>query len=350
MTDDIADVDTEVLGRVAWVLRLAMGMPDENGPSKWDGILESATAERCAALAWVRSGAYIRARAPAREVARWRAFAVANDANARAQGNALREAWASLRTRSVDAVVLKGAPLSFRLYGDAAARTTDDIDIYVPAAARETTREVLLSLGWRQHYSESMLDDCYARAGGEWHGGEIFLEVHTALVSELLAHARLTEPSVEPCPSSVGTLPALAGPALPVYLAAHLAKHQLPSLLWHIDFATLWRSLDPKERHDAEKLARRARLSKWLRWAVRRSALLEPAARGDAAALRSLGFSASGRCVTHGIKEFITHSDTPLDAARVLGAILWPRHIRSDLPAFVALSAQRVRSRFQGAP
>jgi hypothetical protein len=349
MADELPGAGREALDRVVWVLRLAIGMPDEGRPASWEGILDTAVDERCAALAWARSGERIRRQAPAGEVARWRAFAVANDAHSRLQQSALREALDALAGDGVQAVVLKGAPLSFRLYGDGSARTTDDIDVYVPVEARDLARRTLLALGWRAHFSESMLDDCYARPGGDWHGGELFLEVHTALVSELLAHARLREPVVEWCPSSDGELPALAGPALPVYLAAHLAKHQLPSLLWHVDFATLWRSLDAAERHDAEALARRARLSKWLDWAVRRASLLEPAARGDVASLRALGFAPGGRCVTHGIREFIAHSDSPIDAARVLGAIIWPRHLRGDVPAFVALSARRVRARVQGA-
>lgn len=349
MPDELTAAAPQALDRVAWVLRLAMGMSYDGYPASWNGILDTAMDERCAALAWVRSGERIRRLAPAGDVARWRAFAVANDAHCRVQQSALREVLELLLERGVRPVVLKGAPLSFRLYGDAGARTTDDVDIYVPEEERQRTRDTLLAHGWRPHYSESMLDDCYLRPGGEWHGGDIFLEVHTALVSELLAHARLREPMVEPSPSLGGELPALAGAALPVYLAAHLAKHQLPSLLWHLDFATLWRSLDHAERRDAEALARRARLSKWLDWAVRRASLLEPAAHGDVAALRALGFGPEGRCVTHGIKEFITHSDSPLDAARVLGAIIWPRHLRGDVPAFVALSARRVRARFQGA-
>ncbi len=330
------------LTRVQRVIRLAMGWEPSDASSEWTGILELAMEERCAALAWTRSGAHIRASAGPSESARWRAFAVANDAFVRTQGAALREVVDLLEGCGVQATVLKGIPLAMRLYDAAAARTTDDLDVLVDERYREVARRALHDAGWRSHYSESMLDDCYVREMG---GRPVYLELHHALVSELLSHVGLRASTRDRVTTPFGAFDVLGPTLLPVQLAAHLAKHPYPYLLWQIDFAALWSSLSDAERAEAERLARDARLSRWLAWAVARNAHLEGAAQGDEGALRALGFDTLGKCVTHGAREHVRNADTLADAARVVGALVWPRHLRGDLSAFADLTARRVRAK-----
>jgi hypothetical protein len=332
----------ERLERIAWVIRLATRRQLDVAPDSWTGILDLAIEERCAALAWMRSGDFIRANAGPGERARWRAFAVAHDAFVRVQGPALRDVTALLAARGVTAIVLKGIPLSMRLYDSAAARTTDDLDLLVEGTRRDVARRALQESGWRSHYSESMLDDCYVR---EIDGRPIYLELHHALVSELLSHAGLSASRRDRATTPFGVFDVLEATTLPVYLAAHLAKHPYPYLLWQLDFAALWGSMSEEARAEADAIAVAARLSRWLRWAVARNDHLDAAAQADERALRALGFDTRGKCVTHGAREHIHNSDTMVDAARVVGALVWPRHLRGDLSAFAHLTVRRVRAR-----
>jgi len=342
MDDRVVPSREERRDRVAWVIRLATGRDLADAPRSWDGILDLAIEERCAALAWTRSGAFIRENAEPSESARWRAFAVANDAFVRLQGAALREVTEVLGRREVEATVLKGIPLALQLYGNAAARTTDDVDLLVRESQRELAQRALHEAGWHSHFSESMLDDCYIR---EMDGRPIYLELHHALVSELLSHVKLRTSATACVKTPFGTFDVLRPEVLPVYLAAHLAKHPYPYLLWQVDFGTLWSSLSDRERTEADSIARSARLSRWLEWAVARNGHLEAAAHGDERSMRALGFHADGKCVTHGARDHVRNADTLVDAARVVGALVWPRHLRGDLSAFADLTVQRVRAK-----
>lgn len=327
---------------VAWVIRLATGAAPDEAPPGWSGIFEVAMEERCAALVWRRSGDFIRRHAPTAEIARWRACAVAGDAFVRVQRAVLDEVTRLLERRGIETTVLKGIPLALRLYGDAAARTTDDIDVLVRPEQRDEARRALVASGWRPHYSESLVDDCFVR---EIDRQPIYLELHGALVSELLSHVPFDRRAVDVQRTAGGQWRVLADSALPVYLAAHLAKHPYPYLLWYVDFLTLWASLSPAARAVAQSIADGARLSKWLRWAVERIGCAERVAEGDAKALRGWGFVDGGRCVTHGAADFVRNADTVADAARVMGALIWPRHLRGDLDGFATLSMNRLRAR-----
>lgn len=55
-----------------------------------------------------------------------------------------------LENHSISAVVLKGAPLSWRLYGDIAARSYGDIDMLVAADKLEQSIEILENEGYRK--------------------------------------------------------------------------------------------------------------------------------------------------------------------------------------------------------
>ena len=103
------------------VLALARGRPDVQ-PASWSNALEIAVKERCAALAWHRSGAEIRRLAPADIVQRWRSEAIAAVDLAAMWEAVLARTLPALRTAGVEPVVLKGLPLGIRLYGTTAAR------------------------------------------------------------------------------------------------------------------------------------------------------------------------------------------------------------------------------------
>ena len=202
------------------------------------------------------------------------------------------------RCRGVDAVVLKGLPLGHRLYGDPFVRCMSDIDLHVPGEQRSarsgdapSTR--MAERGWSGPWHE-----CWASVAD---GSEYHLELHSWLVSDHLAHL--------PAPPPLSAREEIAGVELPVqagdfvapYLAAHLATHQLPPLLWLVDFATLWATMSEAARGRARDAAH-ACGSRPVRCVGRRASHAGRARRrGRLAGVRRAGHRARGRRDTHSI-------------------------------------------------
>lgn len=327
-------------------IALALGKADEGPPPReWPRTLAVAHGERIAVLGWLRSGEYIRATAPKEIVASWRATAVRADDLARAQWNRLCELVDRLEVAGVRPVVLKGLPLAARLYGDAAARVSCDVDLYVTPDERETAHEVVCAAGWRRWVGEAPWDAAYMRSGD---GRMLYLELHSMLTGEALAHCGPLAIEAEAWDYEGARVQMMAADTLPVYLAANLAKHVPVPLLSCLDFAVLWRSLDEDRRRGAFVTARTARLERCLRWAVRQAASMADAASGDVRAMRRLGVRSEGRRAAHGHVRLIWLADSPGDATRVLGSWIWPRSTRGSLRLTRSFWAQRLRGSFSG--
>ena len=331
----------------AWAAWLAFGERPEgiDPPSagEWPAILAFATRERLAALAWRRSARFIRSSAPPECSARWRGVAAGCDAEGRRAVEALHDLVAALDADGIESVALKGPALGERLYGDAFVRPLNDLDVYVPADARARAAGALAAAGWRLDEPAAPLEESFRK---EFGGRLVFVEVHSSLTDDALTwHLRL--PAPESVPLRVGggerTVRAHGGDLLPAYLAAHLAKHTLPPLLWLVDFATLWRSLDGEARARARAAARAHRVGRYLEWAVRRAALLERVVAGDVSALEALGYRERDRREVHRLARVAALADTPLDAARVVGGWAFPPAMRGNPRAMAALMAERVR-------
>jgi len=328
---------------LAVALRLAFGRPGpEDARADWPLVFDAASRELLAPLAWSRSGLFIRRHADAAITATWRRAAIAAHMRGGHQLELARDATTALNAVGVDAVVLKGLPLGDRLYGDPFVRCMSDIDLYVPAAQRAHAAATLRGRGWRSvdgaapwHESWSAISD-----GSEYH-----LELHSWLVSDHLAHLRT--------PSALSARAAIAGVELPVhagdfvapYLAAHLATHQLPPLLWLVDFATLWATMSEAARGRARDAAERSGLGRYVAWAAERGMLVERAARGDWQALGALGIDARGRRDTHSIWRHLALAASNLDRARLLGAFVVPRRVRGNGRALVRYTLARLRRR-----
>jgi len=328
---------------LAVALRLAFGHPrPEDGRADWSLVFDAASRELLAPLAWSRSGLFIRRHADAGITATWRRAAIAAHLRGGHQLELARDATTALNAVGVDAVVLKGLPLGHRLYGDPFVRCMSDIDLYVPAPQRAHAAATLRGLGWRSVDGAAPWHESWSAISG---GSEYHLELHSWLVSDHLAHLRT--------PSALSARAAVAGVELPVhagdfvapYLAAHLATHQLPPLLWLVDFATLWATMSEAARGRARDAAERAGLGRYVAWAAERGMLVERAASGDWQALGALGIAARGRRDTHSIWRHVALAASSLDRARLLGAFVVPRRVRGNVRALARHTVARLRRR-----
>lgn len=249
------------------VARLAMGAePAPMSAGDWELTFRVAIRQRCAALAWLRSSAVIRAAAPRETSSLWRAAAIAAAEGARYRAEQLERLLATLSQSDVAATVVKGLPLAVSLYGDASVRPTSDTDVYVAAASRASAHGALVSAGWAHLYGRGIGEGLYRRDDPR---GPHFLEVHSSLLDDnILAHFEPLVPEWRAVEVEGRVLRAHGGASVPVFLAAHLAKHPRVPVLWWIDFATAWRLADPPQRAAVSEIARRHRLTSFLRWAV----------------------------------------------------------------------------------
>ena len=308
---------------VAVVLRLALNHDACDWASMdWRLVFAVSRAERCLGLAWLRSGHIIRGYAPSDIVSRWRTHAIELYRAGREQLSLLAECVEGLRANAVSPVVLKGIPLSSRLYGDPFVRATADFDLYIPAAERDQAGAGLLAMGWRRGAGRAPGEELWTIGEGD---GARHLEVHSSAVSDHLGHLPVSPPEVLEMTIESRLVPARSDLLEPACLAAHLAQHHFPPLLWFIDLATLWQSLSPGERASASRLAAAARLEGYLQWGVRRVGRLERATNGDTEALQGLGFGGVDRTDLHPLWRHVTLASTFGDAGRVVRSFVLPR-------------------------
>jgi hypothetical protein len=301
--------------------------------------------ERLGGVAWLRSGELIRRYAPRDIAARWRAEAVAAGELANRQLQALAAIGDAVQRCGLQLFVLKGLPLADRLYGDASARVCCDIDLYVPAAQRATAHQLLADLGWMHWLGQPPYDASYRRTD---EAGTLFLEVHSILASEALAHCHLTPDAGTEWSRGQTTFRILDGPLLAIYLAANLAKHATPPLLAYLDLGEVWARLSVNERETAVRRAEKTRLARCLGWALRGVGAIEGAATGKRDALRVLGFHGDRRTSSHAFLRLMWLADRPSDAARILGTWTWPRSLRTSSDAIMPFWGRRMRRSFAG--
>ena len=312
----------------AWALRLSLptappaavdvaGLP-------WPLVHTFARRERLVALAWHRQGALVRQAAPPAIADAWRADAAADSGRAIRRTAELGALLDGLEAAGVEPIVLKGLPLSARLYGSVALRPSADIDLFVRADQRAAADVALRGVGWTHLSGESPAEGIYKveRPGT----GRQLLEVHSHLADDvLLRHLRPPPPDYEWVEVDGRRMRAHRGDYLPVYLAVQLAKHATSPLLWLVDFETLWSSIDERARRAAESLARESGAARYLAWAVRRAAFLPAARRGERAALEALGVRPDGSVRRgHNALRVAALAATPAAALGVAGSWLWP--------------------------
>jgi hypothetical protein len=279
---------------------------------------------------------------------RWRTVAVVIDRQGHDRLAILRDTLAAFADLECEPVVLKGMPLSQRLYGDPFVRASDDIDLFIRPAMRAAARRALTGAGWIVVDGAPPWDEVLTlpRSPGA------YLEVHERLVTDYLAHVALPDPAIEAVFLDDVPVASISGAMEPAYLAAHLAGHQLAPLLWGIDFLTMWERADRDSRDQALAAASGVGLQRYLGWAIAYASDIDLAAEGDALALDHLGVQGDNRSDRHfSVWRHASLAATPGSSIRAVGACLWPRPIRWDVKAFAARVGWRVgyRGRRAGA-
>jgi hypothetical protein len=346
MTPPAADrVDQRVdAASLYTLLRLALGEPPSITVADWRALYLLGERERLLGVVWRRSADVIRAAAPREISAEWQRQAVLLGLNVERQLDLAAESVDGLTEAGVDVVVLKGAALAQRLYGDFTVRPTIDVDLYVPAGQRSAAARVLGGLGWRHTSGVAPEEEGFQRTIG----GRLFrLEVHSTALDDALLH-RIDFP-VEHAIVIVGghAIPAHTGRYLPAYLATHLAKHNEKPILWALDFHTLWSALPPAERDDARRAAREVGLGRHLDWAIALTRDID-SCRGTLEAARP--------ALEHLIRELATRGDamrtlrlisfagSPIAALSVIAGRVWPvawRQSWRDAPEYFLRRAIR---------
>lgn len=302
------------------LVSLAEGRAPVAEPASWLALFALARRERVLGLTWSRSSSIIRRLAPPEVAASWQRQALTLGVYGQRQLDELALAVRALREADIGVVVLKGAPLSLRLYGDPTVRPTLDSDLYIPLEQRRESARILADAGWRVTSAQWPEEERLERRVGEHN---FVLEVHSSAIDDAsLDHIRMP---VDYVCTKVGEyeLPAHTGRFLPPYLATHLVKHHEKPLLWILDFATLWRSLDEADQHEARLAARRIGLIRHLDWAIRLVRDIATVASAPAA-IRSINRALEVKTDFGRVAQLIALSSSPADACRVLGGRIWP--------------------------
>lgn len=326
------------------VAQLALGVPADPAIGDWSAILERAIHERCASLAWHRSAALIRARAPADVVAAWRQHVFGAMETSHGMATELAAAIGILGSASASPIVLKGLPLSVRLYGEPWIRPTSDMDLHVPVDDRRACHRALLAAGWSHLEGLPPGESTYERHNGD---RVLHLELHSSLFDDnILSHVVAPHPDAALVDVGGTAVYALTGPLEPIFLAAHLAKHARVALLWWIDFASLWNATPVNRRDESRALAVDLRLDRYLAWAEEGVALLEMIGRGGDAA-RDAHRQLRGMHTAHNVRRVLALAAGVRDKWRVFAAWAWPQAYRGKPVAFVRSIVRRARERLQ---
>ena len=165
----------------------------------------------------------------------------------------LRQATECLAENGIPSLVLKGLPLSQRLYGTPLARECVDIDLLVPPDAAGAAEQALSNGGWRllkpsfpptparnRCYDRFVKDRLFVGPGGA-------LELHHRLVSNpFLLRTSFERLRANAARVEIGgrRFATLADHDLLVYLAVHGQLHRWSRMKWLCDAAALLASID----------------------------------------------------------------------------------------------------------
>ncbi|MDB4906950.1 MAG: hypothetical protein JWO05_1734 [Gemmatimonadetes bacterium] len=186
------------------------------------------------------------------------AFAREDAARAMQSLALLAEVAGALRDSAVAFLVLKGAPLAVRAYGDALLRRSSDVDLLVRASEIAAARRVLQALGFAPSRVRSARQDRqHVRLDGEeaWFrdADEALVELHVLATPRrfgiVLEPAMWSEPTLVRAGAVEVAVP--RDGALIPYLAAHGAKHRWARAEWLLAFGRVWSTAHPDERSRA---------------------------------------------------------------------------------------------------
>lgn len=175
----------------------------------------------------------------------------------------LREVVDALAGRGVDALILKGSALAYEIYDAPELRPRGDTDLLIPPDARETTRETLHDLGFRE-----------VPGSGDEHGvrqalfirGPHTYDVHwavanTAVFEGVLPFAELRERAVA-LPRISSHARGLSHVDALILACVHRVAHHHDSdrLIWLCDIALLRDRMTAEEHREFWDLAARRKI------------------------------------------------------------------------------------------
>ena len=182
----------------------------------------------------------------------------------------LRQASNRLAEAGIPSLVLKGLPLSARLFGTPLARQCFDIDLLVPPYAVAAAGQALSQGGWQLRkpsfsptparnrcYDRFVKDRLFVGPGGA-------LELHHRLVNNpFLLQASFESLHTNAANVEMGGHRAavLGDDDLLVYLAVHGQLHRWSRLRWLCDFAALLAAIDTDRFEAALERCRRQKLA-----------------------------------------------------------------------------------------
>ena len=151
----------------------------------------------------------------------------------------------ALESYDIRCIVLKGAPLAWRLYGDIAVRPSRDIDILVPFEKLEKAISILKSEGYYDiHSFTSRQSQIYYKNIKNAHHFEyrnsktnISLDLHWKFSDSFHLIPKITPSIIKKIKVAGNTLPVFSDEEWLLYLMLHGAKHGWFRLRWLVDVA-----------------------------------------------------------------------------------------------------------------
>jgi hypothetical protein len=160
---------------------------------------------------------------------------------------------------AIEVLPLKGPALALALYGDAALRQSNDVDLLVRRDDFPRAEALLLGWGFTALGAPSEHDRRFLRGG-------LLVELHFELASprffpfdidNIWSRSRLIGFRGRPAR-------ALSNFDLALYLCAHGLKHGFSRLIWILDLARALQGLEPREYRELIRHAQRRGMRPWL--------------------------------------------------------------------------------------
>jgi hypothetical protein len=182
-------------------------------------------------------------------------------ARAAAEGMAaeLESLLKALRERGVEVLPLKGPALALALYGDAAIRQANDLDLLVRREDFPVAEMLLLSLGFAGLGAAGDHDRRFVR-------GDLLVELHFELASPRFFPFDIDDIWNRSRASDFRGIPvrSMSANDRVLYLCAHALKHGFSRLIWILDVARALRGWSDGEYRELVRQAQSQGLLAWL--------------------------------------------------------------------------------------
>lgn len=165
----------------------------------------------------------------------------------------------ALQERGIEVIPLKGPALALALYGNAAMRQANDLDLLVRRENFPNAEALLLGLGFAGLGAAGDHDRRFVR-------GELLVELHFELASPRYFPFQIGGIWKRSRASDFRGIPirVLSANDQVLYLCAHGLKHGFSRLIWILDVARALRGWNDGEYQELVRQAQRQRLLAWL--------------------------------------------------------------------------------------